>query len=245
VTAFTEDRFLNGRIVVRQSEGGFRSGLDAVMLAAAIPETGGEMLELGAGAGAASLCVAARLAQSTVTGLEIDKSLVDLANETARANGMNERVRFVAADVLAMPGDLKRDFSHVFANPPFHGSEAGAAPPDPGRGRALHDEGRLAEWLEIGLKRTVSGGSFTTIVRADRLGEALSLLPEAGVVIFPLWPRSDEPAKRVIVQARNGSGAPPVLLPGLVLHEADGRYTAEADAILRGGASLALARPRL
>jgi tRNA1(Val) A37 N6-methylase TrmN6 len=48
------------------------------------------------------------------------------------------------------------------------------------------------------------------------------------------------PAKRVILQLRKGSGAPLALLPGLVLHEAGGRFTPEADAVLRDGASLAL-----
>jgi len=243
VTAYTEDRFLNGRVAVRQPVGGFRSGLDAVMLAAAIPESGGDILELGAGAGAASLCVAARLPSSTIVGLEFDEGLTALANENARANGVDRRVRFVAGDVLSIPTELKRDFTHVFANPPFHGNEAGATPRDAGRIRALLDPGTLAEWFKEGGKRTAWGGTFTAIIRADRLGEALRNLPGSGITIFPLWPREDEPAKRIIIQARKGSGAPPVLLPGLVLHDADGHYTAEADAILRRGRSLALARP--
>ena len=243
MTEYSQDRFLNGRIAIRQLVGGFRSGLDAVMLAAAIPEGGREILELGAGAGAASLCVAARLPSSTIVGLEVDEELTALASENARANGMETRVRFVAGDALSIPADLKREFTHVFANPPFHGSEGGIVPPDAGRSRALHDEGRLADWFETGLKRTASGGTFTAIIRADRLGEALGNLPGSGITIFPLWPRKDEPAKRVIIQARKGSGASPVLLPGLVLHDADGHYTAEADAILRRGRSLALAKP--
>ena len=235
----TEDRFLNGRIAVRQMADGFRSGLDAVMLAAAVPQgEDGEVMELGAGAGVASLCLAARVSPYRVTGIEIDAALVELANANARANGMGTRVRFVAADALHLPQSLKREFAHVFANPPFHGE--GLAAPDAGRKRALQDEGRLADWLETGIRRTVSGGTFTAIIRADRLGEALAVLPATGLVVFPLWPRAGEPAKRVILQLRKGSGAPLAVLPGLVLHGTDGRFTPEADAILRDGASLAL-----
>jgi tRNA1(Val) A37 N6-methylase TrmN6 len=61
-----------------------------------------------------------------------------------------------------------------------------------------------------------------------------------GVSILPLWPRDGVPAKRVIVQALKGSGAAQALLPGLVLHDTDGRYTAAADAILRDGAALTM-----
>ena len=52
-------------------------------------------------------------------------------------------------------------------------------------------------------------------------------------------------AKRVILQARKGSRAPMDLLPGLALHDAEGRYTPEAEAILRDGASLAMESGRL
>jgi tRNA1(Val) A37 N6-methylase TrmN6 len=240
MSAFTEDRFLGGRVHVRQLADGFRSGLDAVMLAAAIPSgNGGDVLELGAGTGVASLCLAARVPTYSVTGIEIDAALTDLANANAKTNGMPARVRFVANDIFALPAELKRDFAHVFCNPPFHGVD-GLAPPDAGRERALHDGGRLADWLETGVRRVVSGGTFTTILRADRLGEALAVLPPTGGVVFPLWPRIDAPAKRLILQFRKGSRAALAVLPGLVLHEDDGEYTRAADAVLRRSASLAL-----
>jgi tRNA1(Val) A37 N6-methylase TrmN6 len=60
------------------------------------------------------------------------------------------------------------------------------------------------------------------------------------IVVFPLWPRADEAAKRVLVRARVAARTPLVLAAGLVLHEADGKFTARADAILRDGAELPL-----
>jgi tRNA1(Val) A37 N6-methylase TrmN6 len=234
----TEDHFLGGRVVVRQPEDGFRAGLDAVMLAAAVPARSGEAaLELGAGAGTASLCLAHRIENLTVAGLEIDERLANIANTNAAANDMDGRVLFIAGDALDPPAALRRPFDHVFCNPPFHEGEVS---PDAARARALQDDGRLAGWLAAGLKRTVSGGTFTAILCSDRLGEALAALPERGLSIFPLWRRVGEPAKRVIVQVRQGSRAPLRLLPGLALHAAEGRYTPEADAVLRDGASLAL-----
>jgi tRNA1(Val) A37 N6-methylase TrmN6 len=239
------DGFLGGRLTIRQPRGGFRSGLDAVMLAAAVPaDAAGDVLELGAGAGVASLCVAARVAGATSVGVEIDPALVALAGDNARENGLEARVRFVEGDVLSLPSELRRDFAHVIANPPFHDG-AGLPPPDAGRRRALHDAGRLADWLSVGVRRTMSGGTFTTILRADRLAEALAVLPVSGVVALPLWPRAGEPAMRIVLQTRKGSRAPFILLPGLVLHTRNGAPTADAEAVLRDGGSLALARPRL
>jgi tRNA1(Val) A37 N6-methylase TrmN6 len=63
------ETFLDGKVRVEQSATGFRSGLDAVMLAAAVPARPGQAaLELGAGAGTASLCLAARVPHVTITG---------------------------------------------------------------------------------------------------------------------------------------------------------------------------------
>ena len=236
------ETFLAGRVIVRQPENGFRAGLDAVMLAAAVPE-GATALELGAGAGTASLCLAARLPSISITGIEIDRDLVQLANENAAANGMQARVRFSVANVFALPLEFKREYDCVLINPPFHGE--GQASPDADRARALMDEGALGDWLQAGLKRVISGGALTAILRADRLNEALAALPLMGASVLPLWPKAGEPARRVLVQVRKGSGAAFRLLPGLILHNNSGAYTRDADAILRGEAALALGVPRL
>ena len=236
------ETFLDGRVKVTQPESGFRSGLDAVMLAAAVPAvTGNTVLELGAGAGTASLCLAARVPGLSLTGVEIDPDLAALAARNAAANGAD--CKFVAADIFALAPELKRDFGHVFANPPFHGE--GQSSPDSARARALMDGGSLQDWLKLGLQRTVWGGSFTAILRADRLNEALAALPDRGVCVFPLWPRWGEAAKRVIVQARKGSNAPFALLAGLVLHRPDGSWADETEAVLRRGSALALPGARL
>jgi tRNA1(Val) A37 N6-methylase TrmN6 len=236
------ETFLDGKVRVTQPESGFRSGLDAVMLAAAVPAQSGQTaLELGAGAGAASLCLLARVPGLTLTGVEIDKNLTALANDNVAANGM--KADFVCADIFALPSGVKRDFDQVFCNPPFHGE--GQVSPNEMRATALMDQGRLEQWLRIGLQRTVSGGFFTAILRADRLNQALAALPEKGVAVFPLWPKAGEAAKRVIVQTRKGSNAPFALLPGLVLHQVNGAWTPEADDVLRRGNVLALPGGRL
>jgi len=236
----TDDKFLGGRIAAHQPTRGFRAGLDAVMLAAAIPVVAGEeVLELGSGAGVASLCLAARVQSATVEGLEIAPDLVELANANAAANGMDGRVTFFAGDALGPPEEVRHPYDHVLCNPPFHSGE-GEVSPDVARARAMRDVGQLEDWLCAGLRRTTGGGTFTVILRADRVREALLALPTHGVSIFPLWPRAGVPAKRVILQATNGSMAPIALLHGLVLHDAHGKYTPEADAVLREGAALNL-----
>ena len=213
------DSFLGGRITAQQSVDGFRSGTDAVVLAASVPaQEGDELLELGAGAGIASLCVAARIPGCSVSGLEVFPELVALAQANAHSNGMDGRVAFACADVFDLPRPWRRPFSHVFCNPPFHGAQ-GTSSPRTERALALQDKGLLANWLASGLKRVRAGGTFTAIIRADRLQEALDALPPTGIAIFPLWPHAGEPAKRIIVQARKNAHTPTAFSLG------DWRYT--------------------
>jgi tRNA1Val (adenine37-N6)-methyltransferase len=238
LSATSKDRFLNGRLTIRQSKDGFRAGLDAVMLAASVPAKPGETaLELGSGNGIASLCLFARVPACDVTGVEIDRDLVALANDNARQNNAPEHVRFVEGDVRALPSALRREFMHVFCNPPFHRDSLPRSPVAE-RARASHDGEGLADWIGQGLTRTASNGTFTLILSADRLADVVAHVPRNGVSIVPLWPHENEAAKRILVQVKKSSAEPWRLWPGLVLHERTGGYTNAADRVLRGEAAL-------
>ena len=75
--ALTEDRLLGGRIRLRQPASGYRVAIDPVFLAAAVPAAPHQtVLDVGCGAGAAMLCLAARVPQSRIVGLEMQRDLV-------------------------------------------------------------------------------------------------------------------------------------------------------------------------
>ena len=95
----TCDQFLGGQVKAYQPEKGFRSGSDAVLLAAAVKAQNGEKcLEFGCGVGVASLCLAKRLAGEgitpAITGIDIQSKLIDLAQKNADMNGMTPKPEF-------------------------------------------------------------------------------------------------------------------------------------------------------
>lgn len=247
----SDDFLLDGRVKFSQPASGYRVGIDPVFLAAAVPARNGErVLDVGAGAGAAALCLAARVPGVRVVGLDSERMMVRIAAGNAKANGMAERVEFFLGDLAAPPIRLTpASFDHVMANPPFVAAGGGNRPPDPVKAAAtMEDAGvGLDEWLRFCLLMVRPKGSVTLIHRADRLRDLLNGL--AGKVgdlsIFPLWPSGDgrTPAKRIVVSGRRGSGGPLAIMPGLVLHESDGRYTAAAERILRRGEALAAVHP--
>ncbi|MBD3679709.1 MAG: methyltransferase [Rhodobacteraceae bacterium] len=249
IYGLTRDRFLGGRLTLAQPAKGFRSGVDAVFLAAAVPARPGEsVLELGLGVGAASLCLAARVPGLGQVGVELQPAYADLARENASANGIALEV--VTSDLRTLPVDLKsRSFDHVMANPPYFLRHRGTAAPDGGRETALGEDVPLADWVDAGLRRLKPGGRLTLILKAERLQDALCACDaRAGsLLIKPLAPRLDRAAELVILQVRKGGRGALRLLAPLILHEGDRHekdgesYRPEVRDILREAAPLPLA----
>lgn len=247
--AHTDDAFLGGALSILQPSGGYRAGLDAVLLAAAVPSAG-RILDLGAGAGTVGLCAARRLSGAHVTLVERNADLAGLAEENARRNGLADRVDVLVADVTAPLAQalqlaaLSGSFDHVVANPPYNIDDDGTLPPDTGKA-AAHSmpAGTLDRWLRAAAAMARAGGTMTLIHRADALGEALAAFDGrfGGVIVFPLFPRTGASASRILIQGVKGSRARPVVRPGLVLHGAGNAFSEDAEAILRLGQGLSLA----
>jgi tRNA1(Val) A37 N6-methylase TrmN6 len=245
------DAFLGGRIDVVQPRRGHRAGSDAVFLAAAVPARAGErVLDAGAGVGAAALCLLARVPGLDVAAVEIDDRLCALAAKNAERNGFAGRLRVILADVTGSAnshrdaGLVREGYEHVIANPPFYAEADVRAAPDKTRAAAhVMRAGGLAAWIRFLTSYAAPKGRLTLIHRAECLGELLGLLERrfGDVAVFPLFPRQGEAASRIIVQGRKGSRARVRVLPGLVLHQADGSYTDEAEAVLRQGKALPIA----
>lgn len=245
--ALTDDKFLMGRLRLLQPARGYRAATDPVLLAAACPARAGEsVLDLGCGAGAAALCLGARVPGVVLAGLEVQPEYADLARRNAERNGMVMEV--VEGDLTAMPRGLRRDFDHVIANPPYY--DAGGSPsPVAARDRALRVATPIAAWVAAAGARLRPGGWLTMIFATPCLPEALAALPPklGSAMVLPLEPRLGRAPPRVILQARKGGRAAFRLLAPFTLHEGpshDGdreSYTQAANDVLRNGADLSAA----
>jgi tRNA1(Val) A37 N6-methylase TrmN6 len=240
----TENRLLGGRVILRQPGRGYRAGLDAALLAAACDAApGARVIEAGCGAGAVLMAAAMRRAGVLFTGVERDAEALALAKENAALNGLVDRVEAVSGNIDAGFASLGlTPFDAVLCNPPFFDDPAALrAPAAEKRGAWMADAG-LEAWTTFMLKAVREGGIITLIHRADRLADILSGLGKGAgsFQVLPVHPFADAPAKRVIVRAIKTGKAPLRLLPALVLHPRDGatKHTPEAEAVLRGEASL-------
>lgn len=248
----TVDAFHRGGFFLVQPAGrGHRAGTDAMMLAAAVPSGfSGRLADLGAGAGAAGLGVASRCPEARVVLVERSPEMADFARRSialpanARLAG---RCEVVEADVTLADAERRRagladlSFDWAIMNPPFNAA-ADRASPDALRRQAhvMEDEAGFAAWIETAGRLVRPGGGFAVIARPQSLPAILGAMrPWFGAEeIRALHPRAEKPAIRVVVRARAGAQSGLSLLPPLVLHGPDGRFTAEADAIASGRATL-------
>lgn len=249
----TDDAALGDRLQLLQKRRGHRFGHDAILLAAAVAARSGQhAVDLGSGIGAAGLALATRVPGLAVSLVEIDPELSELAAENIRRNRMEDRVRAITLDAgaraqaFSAAGLAPITADHILMNPPFNDPKRQRPSPDPVR-RSAHmaEPTLLAGWLKTASRLLRPRGTLTLIWRADGLDFVLETLrPHGGITILPIHAASDQPAIRILVQAVKGSHAPLSLMPGFVLSDAQGRQTAEADAILRGGEALRLSANR-
>lgn len=238
----TADYFLGDRLLIHQPRRGYRAGIDAVLLAAAVAGSPSHVLDAGAGVGTAGLCVARRLADTRVLLLEKQSGLADLARRNAAENALQERVTVAEGEIGgSLPALQSECFDAIIANPPYFDPARVTLAATPAKATAhAMPECELAVWLKFMARMAKPGGSAVLVHKPGRIGEILDGFRNrfGAIKVLPVFPRAGEPAIRILVQATKQSRAPLEILPGLVLHGQGNRFTPEADNILRHGAAL-------
>jgi tRNA1Val (adenine37-N6)-methyltransferase len=237
----TEGHLLGGAVPYAQPVDGYRTGIEPIFMAAAIPARPGDrVLEAGTGAGAGLLCLSRRVPGITGVGIEIEPAMAAIATiNFGRNDPSHLSVR--TGDILAQPA-TDTPFDHAMANPPWHDA-AGSLPEDALRHRAkMAEPGLATQWIAAMARLLRPRGTLTLVVPPRALPETLAALAVAGCgagVLFPLWPRAGRESRILLIQAIHGARGDFRMLPGLILHE-DAHYTDAAEAVLRQGDSLAL-----
>lgn len=82
------------------------------------------ILDLGTGCGVLAICLARELAPASIWASDISGEPLDLARRNARRHGVEERICFMAGDLLRPVSDRNLIFDVIVSNPPYVASEA-------------------------------------------------------------------------------------------------------------------------
>lgn len=221
---------------LRQPEGSYRFGLEALMLAAFAVQTlrGRKMpaqretavAELGSGCGAALLGVALAQPSARCIGLEREAILVEAARANAHALGLAGRVRFCLTDAAKAKAEDFGPQDLVLANPPWALRERrGRASPSVLREAALctgeeDDADAFPVFCAAAARLLRHRGAFCAIAPVAALSRICGALECARLGlrrILPLRPQRQKAAHRLLLLAQKDAASEPQLLAPLTL----------------------------
>lgn len=241
----TTDTVLGGRVRIEQPRRGFRAGVDAVLLAAAVPAVAGQtVLDLGCGVGTAALCLAARVPRLALWGVDRQPEYAAFAARNGAANACPVAVS--VADVCRLSSAVRaRRFDHVVTNPPYFHPDRGLPAREPGRAAARSESAGARDWIDSALRRLAPTGVLTLIQRIDRLPEVLAALDArvGAVQVLPLQSYPARAPRLFVLRAQAGRRAAFRLMPPVILHQAApgtdaAPYTAAISDVLQNAAPL-------
>jgi release factor glutamine methyltransferase len=82
-----------------------------------------EIADIGTGSGCIAIAIARRELRAFVTAVDVSEAALDVASANAAKHGITDRVRFVKADLLDLPPEVRpaNGFSMIVSNPPYVG----------------------------------------------------------------------------------------------------------------------------
>lgn len=191
------------------------------------------MADLGASSGLVGLAAALASPEARVTLFERETDLVALSRRNIEANALGVRVEAVEANILSRGAlaDFREAFDAVLTNPPFFSAHRMRLSPTKAGAHALdaNDGASLEAWIRRAASILKPRGQLLMIHRADSVEAVLAAMRGrlGSLRLRFIHPRAGEDAIRLLVQGVKGSRGPLAIGSPLVLHEADGRFTAD------------------
>jgi tRNA1(Val) A37 N6-methylase TrmN6 len=250
--AHTVDAFHRGRFYLVQPAGrGHRAGMDAMMLAAAVPSAfAGPLADFGAGAGAAGMAVLSRCERARTLLVEKSPEMAAFARSTLAhpANAhLADRAAVLAADVTltgrarVAAGLADNSFDFAVMNPPFNADADRATPDDLRKQAHVMADGLFEAWVRSAAAIVRPRGGIAVIARPEQVGALLDAFRGrfGSADMLAVHPRADRAAIRIVLRGVRGGRGKLSIRPPLMLHETGSdRFSPHADAINNGLASL-------
>jgi tRNA1Val (adenine37-N6)-methyltransferase len=240
----TLDTLFEGKLKLFQAHSGYRFSLDALLLAHFMNCRRGEQIaDLGTGNGVIALILAYLHSSLSITGVEIQPSMVDRAWRNVQMNGFRVRVTIRQGDV----GDIQEtfgpeSFAAVICNPPYRRMTSGRISHNAERKIARHEiAAELADFLRAGAYLLPIRGRIALVYPAPRVVDLLQSMRTANLEpkrLRMVHSFADAKASLVLVEGVKGGRSGIKILAPLLVYKQGKQYTNEVEAMLAGRVSL-------
>jgi tRNA1(Val) A37 N6-methylase TrmN6 len=221
--------------------------MDAMLLASMVTSDRPiHVADLGAGAGAAGMGVAARLPEARILLVEKSAEMADYARKSMALpenRSIADRLTLLEADVTLkgkarVAAGLADDaFDHVIMNPPFNDASDRRAPDAlKAEAHAMSDD-LFEQWVRTAGAILRPGGQLSLIARPESIAAIILACGRrfGGIEVTLVHPREGESAIRVLVSAIKGSRARLIFRSPLFMHpEGSHRFLPFVDDLNNG-----------
>jgi len=216
-----------------QNPSGFCFGMDAVLVSNfARVKKGAKVVDLGTGTGIIPILVAGKSDAHSITGIEIQESVVNMAQRSVKLNGLEERIHIIHDTLCNVENHVKvNTVDVVISNPPYFAK--GGAIVNPGSSKAVsrHEiHCTLEDVIQSSARLLKPGGVMYMVHRPHRLVDIMCTCRkfklEPKLIQF-VHPYSDAKPNMLLIKCVKGSGSELKYLQPLFVYHKDGSYTKE------------------
>lgn len=222
-----------------QPRHGYRFSVDPLLLADFARVRDGEScVDLGTGCGVIALLLARLSDNCSVTGIEFQPVMFDIAARNVTLNGLSERVGIVEDDVVSLKARFPVDsFDLVVSNPPYRRPGTGKISPRAGRDEARHEtSAALADFLAAAKYLVKPSGRICLIYHTCRLAELMAQAAQqklAPLRLRMVHGNSRMDARMFMIELAKGRNGELKVEPPLLVRGEDGGYSSEKLRIYR------------
>ena len=217
----------------------FRFSLDSVLLANYVKlKPNIKVLDLGTGNGIIPLILAYREKAITIEGIEIQKSVVDLAKRNVSHNQLDNQINLLVDDLRNINKYFEHEsFDIVVSNPPYFSPKDGMTSMKEEYAYARHElNGSISDFIEAASKMLKYRGSAYFIYNSNRLTEFCNILKlnnlEPKRLRF-VHPKKDNNSNIFLLKATKGSKTGLIVEPSLTVYN-NNTYSDELIRLVKG-----------
>jgi tRNA1(Val) A37 N6-methylase TrmN6 len=230
------DDLQNGYMLI-QKNNTFKFGVDAVLLAdfAEIKKSE-HVLEMGTGTGIIPILLHAKKQPASITALEIQEDMADMARRSIKYNKLEERISILHMDLKEAPERLgKAKYDCVVTNPPYVKREAGINNPEESKAIARFEIAcTLQDVVSTAKELLQPGGKLFMVHRADRLADIVYEMRSQGIEPKRIRFVHSNAGKRphlILIEGTRGGRPELKFMDPLYIYDDKGEYTAEIHRI--------------
>jgi tRNA1(Val) A37 N6-methylase TrmN6 len=231
-----DDLQLKG-INIIQKKTDFRFGVDAVLLANfAKVKRGMTVIDLCSGTGIIPFVLAGKTEAKSITGLEIQEEMVEMAIRSTSYNKLEERLSFVNGDlkdIQLLKTIEKADV--VTVNPPYKAQNSGILNPSDKNAIARHEICCTLEDVIVAARTVLKdNGRLFMVHRPERLADILCLMRKYKIEpksIRMVHPNTKKAPNIVLVEGQRDGGAFLKWEAPLYVYKDEGGFSEEIDKI--------------